>query len=234
MAVAIITVTRMTERLALLRLMQLVSPGLPVGAYAYSQGLEYAVDAGWINDEHSARDWILGILEYGLASLDVPVFVRLYNAWVNTDEAGLQYWNDFLFAARESTELQQEEQHLGRALGRLLLSQGLADAQTWRSADRVCFATLFALAAVRWEIALPDATTGYLWAWTENQTMAATKLVPLGQTAAQRILSQAQPAIAAAVETGSILKNQDICGALPGLTLASALHETQYSRLFRS
>ena len=224
----------MTKQGALLRLLQLASPALPVGAYAYSQGLEYAVETGWVNDENSACDWMLGILQYGLARLDVPVFSRLYKAWENADESGVQQWNDYLFAARESAELQQEEQHLGRALARVLSSQGIGEAKSWQSIDRACFATMFSLAAVRWKIALLDAATGYLWAWTENQTMAATKLVPLGQTAAQQILSQAQPMIVTAVETGLSLDDEDISGALPGLAIASALHETQYSRLFRS
>ena len=224
----------MTERLALLRLLQLASPALPVGAYAYSQGLEYAVETGWVSNQNSARDWMLGILQYGLARLDVPVFSRLYKAWENADVTGVQHWNDYLFAARESAEMQQEEQHLGRALARVLDSQGIADAKSWQSAERVCFATMFTLAAVRWEINLPNAATAYLWTWAENQAMAATKLVPLGQTAAQQILSQAQPVIVSAVETGLSLDDESISGALPGLAIASALHETQYSRLFRS
>ena len=224
----------MTKQGALLRLLQLASPALPVGAYAYSQGLEYAVETGWVNDENSARDWILGILQHGLAQLDVPVFARLYKAWDIADEIDVQQWNGYLFAARESAELQQEEQHLGRALARVLISLGIADAKPWQSTERVCFATLFALAAAHWRIDLPNAATAYLWAWTENQVMAATKLVPLGQTAAQQILSQAQPMIVTAVETGLSLDDEDISGALPGLAIASALHETQYSRLFRS
>jgi len=224
----------MAECLALLRLLQLASPALPVGAYAYSQSLEYAVETGWVSDQQSARSWIFGVLQYGLARLDVPVFSRLYKAWENTDETDVQHWNDYLFAARESAELQQEEQHLGRALARVLVSLDIADAKPWQSTERVCFATLFALAAVRWEIALPGAATAYLWAWTENQTTAATKLVPLGQTAAQQILSQAQPLIVTAVATGLALSDTEISGALPGLAIASALHETQYSRLFRS
>ncbi|MEZ5593781.1 MAG: urease accessory UreF family protein [Gammaproteobacteria bacterium] len=224
----------MTDNLALLRLLQLVSPSLPVGAYAYSQGLEYALEAAWVQDESSARDWIFGVLQHGLTYLDVPVFARLHQAWASNNTDNVQYWNDYLFAARESAELQQEEQHLGRALARLLSNQGMVAAQPWQGADRVCFATLFTLAAVCWDISAPAAANGYLWSWTENQTMAATKLVPLGQTAAQRILSQAQPFIVAAVNEGLTLDDADITGALPGLALASALHETQYSRLFRS
>ena len=220
--------------LALLRLMQLVSPALPVGAYAYSQGLEYAVHEAWITDEQETAGWILGLLRHPLSRLEIPVFARLYRAWQVDSPADIVRWNDWLYASREAAELQREDQHLGRALARLLTDLGLPAAAPWRTADRVCFATLFSLAAVRWGIPLNDAALGLLWAWTENQVAAAAKLGLLGQTASQRLLSRAMPEIAAAVAQGLALDDDGIGCAAPGLGLASAGHETQYSRLFRS
>jgi len=221
--------------IALLRLLQLVSPALPVGAYAYSQGLEYAVTQGWIKDETSTADWLQGLLHHPLCYLDVPVFARLYQAWAASDLDGVNHWNAWLYASREAKELQQEDRHLGTALARLLADLGLDEAESWRSAPRVCFATLFSLAAARWEIALPTAVQGYLWSWTENQVAAATRLIPLGQTASQRILTRLLTEIVIVSQRGlDIQDNDDIGCAAPALGLASALHETQYSRLFRS
>lgn len=223
-----------TDDLALLRLMQLVSPALPVGAYAYSQGLESAVTQQWVKDEESAWVWIDGLLRNPLCFLDVPLFARLYRAWQAKDTDKVNEWNAWLYAGREAAELQQEDRHLGTALARLLADLGVAEATAWRSAPQVCFATLFSLAATRWNIALPTATQGYLWAWAENQVAAANRLIPLGQTAGQRILQRLVPAIIHAVHQGLAIDDDEIGCAAPGLALASIGHETQYTRLFRS
>lgn len=222
------------DGLALLRLLQLASPALPVGAYAYSQGLEAAVERGWIKDEHTAGQWILGLLRHPLTWLDAPLLARLHRAWTAGDEAGVNHWNGWLFASREAAELQAEDHHLGSALARLLADLGIARAMPWRSAPRACFATLFALAAAEWGVPCRAAVMGYLWAWCENQVMAAARLVPLGQTAGQRLLSRAMPEITAAADRGLALADDDLGFAAPGLALAGMLHETQYSRLFRS
>ena len=219
---------------ALLRLLQIVSPALPIGAYAYSQGLETAVARHWVTNETEAEQWIGGLLRHPLTYLDMPLFVRLYQAWKSGDMGGVSDWNAWLYASREAAELQQEDRYLGIALARLLADLGLVEAKPWRGAPRVCFATLFSLAAVRWEIPLVDAAKGYLWTWTENQVAAAIKLIPLGQTSGQQILSRLLPEIVTAVQHGIALEDADIGYATPGLGLASALHEAQYSRLFRS
>ncbi len=220
--------------LALLRLLQLCSPALPVGAYAYSQGLECAVERRWVRDEASASDWILGLLRHSVRRLDLPVFTRLYTAWRAVDVAEIHRWNAQLYASREAAELQREDQHLGAALARLLTDLGIEEAEPWRNTSRVCFATLFSLATVKWEIALPEAAAGYAWAWVENQIAAATRLIPLGQTAGQRLLITAGPVLLDVVREGLALPDEDIGAAAPGLALAGTLHETQYSRLFRS
>ena len=214
--------------------MQLCSPALPVGAYAYSQGLECAVERGWVRDQASASDWILGLLDHNVRWLDIPILARLYRAWRERDADAVWHWNARLHASREAAELQREDQQLGAALARLLADLGLDEAAAWRNTPRGCFATLFSLAAARWDIPLLETTTGYAWAWTENQVTAATRLIPLGQTASQRLLVAAGPAITAAVAHGLALPDEEIGAAAPGLALAGALHETQYSRLFRS
>ena len=219
---------------ALLQLLRLASPALPVGAYAYSQGLEYAVAVRWVHDEASARAWILGLLEHALGRLDVPVLSRLYGAWEENDAQAVDDWNRLLYASRESAELQAQDRQLGAALARLLAGLDMPEARTWVTDGHATFATLYALAAVRWCIPLREAAGGYLWSWSENQVMAAIKLVPLGQTAGQRLLSAVVERIPGVLERGLTLPDAEIGFLAPALAIASALHEAQYSRLFRS
>lgn len=230
-------ITRMTDvadHTALLRLMQLVSPALPVGAYAYSQGLEWAAHQGWVHDEKSAAQWLQDLLRQVVCRVDVPVLIRLHHAWRCRDTAALEYWSAFLRAGRESAELQNEDRQLGMALARLLKELDVPGADSWLTHRAASFATLFALAAVHWNITLAQTCIGYLWTWAENQTSAALKLIPLGQSAGQRLLSRAAEIIPAAVQEGLHITDDAIGAFAPGLALASARHETQYTRLFRS
>lgn len=222
------------DDVALLRLLQLASPALPVGAFAYSQGMESAVECGWVRDEHAAGTWIEGLLTNALVQLDVPVFARLHRAFVQSDAAAVDYWSRFLYACRETAELRAESRQVGNAAALLLNDLGLGEAAPWASSPHASFATVFALAAAYWNIACRPAAVAYLWGWTENQVTAAIKLIPLGQTAGQRLLARAIAAIPGAVAQGLALDEVDIGALTPGLALASALHETQYSRLFRS
>lgn len=219
---------------ALLRLLQLTSPALPIGAYAYSQGLEHAVTVGWVHDAHTAERWILGILGEGLARLDLPVLLRLQRAWLEDDEDALQQWAAFLRGCREAAELQEEDRQLGQALARLLRDLDVGAAAAWTHHRHAGLAVLFALAAARWSIPPIVAAHGYVWVWVEHQVAAAVKLIPLGQTAGQRLLSRAAALIPAAVAEAVALDDDDIGFAAPALAIGSALHETQYSRLFRS
>lgn len=187
-----------------------------------------------MRDEATAGDWILGLLAQHWRRLDIPLFARLYHAWQAQDFAALHRWNVLLYASREAAELQQEDRQLGLALARLLSDLGLEEATAWRSAQRVCFATLFSLAALRWQIPLSAAATGYAWTWLENQITAATRLLPLGQTASQRLLIAAGPILTETVAMGLNVTDEAIGASAPGLALAGMLHETQYSRLFRS
>ena len=219
---------------ATLRLMQLCSPMLPVGAYAYSQGLEFAVSSGWVKDDNTASIWIKGLLGNTLTNLDIPVLSRLHKAWLVNDKKNVLYWNDYLFASRDSGELQAEDQQLAHALARLLGDLGIPEAMVWKKNSRGCFITLFSLGVAQWKIPINDASWGYLWMWAENQVLAAIKLVPIGQTSGQKILSSAIEIIPKLVSTGLSLKDEDIGYTAPGQGIASALHETQYTRIFRS
>src|ERR1700709_700841 len=89
--------------LSMLRLCQLVSPALPIGAYNFSQGLEYAAHLGDVHDEASTRDWILGVAEHAVGTLDLPLLLRMHDAWMNNDEFTARNWSMYLLASRETT-----------------------------------------------------------------------------------------------------------------------------------
>lgn len=218
----------------LLHLMQLVSPALPVGAYAYSQGLEYAVERGWVYDMNSAVDWLGEVLNHSVGGLDLPVLLRLLKAWRQGDWQAVQDWNDTLQAARETRELLLEDVQMGEALLRLLVSLELPSAQRWPQQKSISFATGFAMAAHHFDINDDDALSGFAWSWLENQVAAAIKLVPFGQTDGQRLLMTLMPCIETTVAEACVREDHDIGAGLPGLAVVSMQHETQYSRLFRS
>lgn len=219
---------------SLMRLMQLTSPSLPVGAFAYSQGLESAVELGVLKDLDSARGWIQNIMHQGLGRLELPIFYRLYQAWDVNDDVQLKALNAQLFAQRETSELHAEDAHMGSALSRLLSSLDMQGTTLWVRGEPLSFTTMFALAAVRWNIDMSQAATGLVWSWMENQVAAAIKLVPLGQTDGQRLIGELLQEIPALVTQSSQLKDDEIGSSLPMLAILSAQHETQYSRLFRS
>jgi len=220
--------------LSSLRLWQLISPALPVGAYAYSQGLEYALHANWLCDGDDVQAWIKGQVENTLCSLDVPVLSRLYTAWSENNTEMVNYWSQFLLASRESNELVNEDIQLGRALATLLSDLDITEADEFRFSDNSAFLNLLALAGVKWQVPINQLAQGYLWSWCENQVAAAIKLVPMGQTKGQKILLAVSESIPVASASGLVLSDDDVGAMAPGLGIASALHETQYSRLFRS
>jgi urease accessory protein len=219
---------------SLLRLCQLVSPALPIGAYHFSQGLEYAVHAEWVRDETSAYEWISGIAQYAIGTLDLPILLRMHAAWRENDELAVQRWSRQLIASRESFELRAEERHMGKALAKVLVELDIAAAAAWISRDDASYAAMFSLASVTWSIDSSSAAQAYLWAWTENQVLAALKLLPIGQSAGQRILNRILPTIPNIVTRAGEAIDDDIGIATPLHGMSSAWHETQYSRLFRS
>jgi urease accessory protein len=228
----------MTNSLALTRLLQLASPLLPVGAFAYSQGLESAVDDGFVHDAASARRWILNCLELGLARFEAPILLRLIAAWTADDTAAVSRWNTRFLASRESAELHAETVQMGFSLRRLLLDldeeHHRSEFDSLQAIEPLSYPAAYAFAAARWQAEPRDALTAYLWSWCENQVSAGLKSVPLGQVAGQRILVEAQTAVVRAVDRAASLADHELANLLPALAIAGARHETQYSRLFRS
>lgn len=213
--------------------MYLISPALPIGAYAYSQGQEYAVDAGWLKGEEALSHWMAGVMKHSLATTDLPLLIKLHSSWLNNNINNVLKQNQFLRASRETKELLLEDEQLGLGMVRILETHNINDHKI-EGLTKPSFVTLFALAGVKWEIELDDLLYGLVWTWLENQVAAATKTVPLGQTQAQKILMKLSDDIPEVIDGAKGISEERIGSGLPGLALASCLHERQYSRLFRS
>lgn len=218
---------------SLMHLLRLTSPSLPVGAFSYSRGLEAAVRHGWVTDEATAGNWILGVLEHSFAAFDGAMLPRLMRALERDDLNAFRAYDEWLSSGRESMELQLEDRRMGEALLRLLRDLGVRHADALAQVP-LGYAAGFALAAGHWGVAEGEALRGLMWSVVESQVAGAIRLVPLGQTAGQRILIAAGPAIERAAEKAEMLPEDEIGNAAIGLAMASAWHETQYSRLFRS
>ena len=222
---------------ALSRLLQLASPMLPVGAYSYSQGLEWAIEVGDVSDEKSALTWIADVAAIYMTDFELPILKRLYAAWENADDAQIAYWNDVYLAGRDSSETMAETQQMGMSL--LKLQQQLVE---WPQpffdlAAQIsipAFPTIYTASACAWQIDEHDMLHAYLWSWMENQVSVTMKTVPLGQVAGQRMLSTLAKQITTCVDSALQRADNEISNFCPALTLASCQHETQYSRLFRS
>lgn len=217
------------------RLLQLASTLLPVGAYSYSQGLEWAIEDGQVHDRASAEGWIGDVLRHGLARFEAPLWWRLYHAWARNDFAGVADANALFVASRETAELRAESLQMGTSLRRLLLDiiELETPTRTCLSAlEPIGFPSAYTLAAHTWGIPAADALQAYVWGWLENQVSVLMKAVPLGQTDGQRVLLRLGADIPPMVDAAA--GTESLSNFLPGLAIASCRHETQYSRLFRS
>ncbi|WP_440876783.1 urease accessory protein UreF [Thalassotalea sp. PLHSN55] len=219
------------------RLLQLCSANLPVGGFSFSQGLEFAVDNGWINNSSDTASWIEINLFEAIARTDLAILARLYRAIANDNVSDFQYWDQHLQACRESSELLLADVAMGKALIRLLTNLDRIDEKNYQHflpGSDISFVSAFALTAYLCELDLTSVQSGYCWTFIDNQVAAATKLVPLGQTQAQNLLFDLTEKVDAAIAVAEKLTDDEIGGSLPHLAMASAWHETQYSRLFRS
>ena len=217
-----------------LHLMHLVSPSLPTGAFTYSQGLEWAVECGWVADEESLQQWTGDLMVSSMVSLDLPVLQRMYLACVEGSHRELAYWTDFLLASRETRELRHEERNRGRAMLALLPELGMAAGEEFMPALGESQLGGFAFAAAHWEIPVEETLSGYLWSWLENMTLAGVKIIPLGQSAGQRVLSRLTRRIPECIQRSRQFSDDEIGSSTPAQAIASCLHETQYTRIYRS
>jgi urease accessory protein len=227
---------------SLIALMWLASPALPVGGFSYSEGLEAAIDAGYVHNEASATPWVCDQLQLTLARADLVVLRDTLQAWQTQDTHTLHAIDQWVRQTRESAELRLQTEQMGRSLVEWLKithpAAALSIAAIWpASAPTYPVAFGIALATLLGPNAAQNPTpalTAYAFSWAENMVQAALKAVPLGQSAGQRMLQQLglaiPPAIAQALSTPAHAKQS----FSPMLAILSARHETQYSRLFRS
>lgn len=224
MATCMVPAADMTTITNLVRLLQLASPTLPVGAYSYSQGLEAAIEAGIVEDAAGAEAWIGDVLEFSPGRMEAPMLFRFLG------DEDVEHRNAQFLATRETAELRAETVQMGYSLNRLLPSLGIEPL----AIEEPSFPAVYAAAARAWQIDPGEAVQAYLWSWLENQVMAAVKAVPLGQTDGQRILLHLSARIPGIAERAATAGDEDLGNFAPGLAILSSKHETQYSRIFRS
>lgn len=233
------TAATLTTDAALLQLIWLASPALPVGGFSYSEGLEAAVETGRVRDEATAADWIVDQLHLTLARADLPVLLRAVSAFrANEDVSALDHW---VRQTRETSELRQQTEQMGRSLGEWMKSiggdasppyePGRADTGVRRD---LTYPLAFARAASASTASPRDIALAFAFGWAENMMQAAIKAVPLGQSAGQRILLRLAREIPLAVDHALAVPEGAQQSFAPMLAILSARHETQYSRLFRS
>jgi urease accessory protein len=225
------------EAAAQYRLMTWLSPAFPVGAFSYSSGIEWAVEAGDIGDAASLRGWLESMLADGPGFCDGVFLAQTHRAASSGDAAGLAEIVELAAAFAPSRERQLETSAQGRAFVEIARS-----AWNCASLDRLiacCGGAIVypvAVGLVSAAHAIPLAATmhAFLHALTSNWISAGARLVPLGQTDSQRVLAQLEPVVAATARRAVAAALDDLGSATFRADLASMRHETQYTRLFRS
>jgi len=214
----------------LLPLLWLASPALPVGGFSYSEGLEAAVEAGLCTTGEAAGDWLSQQLQLSLARADLVVLKRAIAAWREDDLHAVRSANDWMLQTRESSEFRQQTEQMGRSMVEWLRSVREPAAQ--RASFHLTYPVAWALAAASFDVDLRGALCAYAFGWAENMAQAAVRVVPLGQSAGQRVLSRLAAEIPAAVAAALACESPQAFS--PMLAILSSRHEHQYSRLFRS
>jgi len=229
----------------ILKLLQLSSSALPLGAYSYSEGLETAIEKDQIRGKEELQQWMSQELSHGAIRLETALMLRGYRCWVTQDWEGLQHWNHWTSAVKETSELRKQSWQMGNTLIRLLLSL-----ETVRSEKKQAhwglepginvignpcnYGIAFGIGAAHWQIEEHSAVLGYLHSWATNLMNAGVKLIPMGQTLGQQLLLELHPEMETAATSILTLQDDDLYTCSWGLGLASMKHEIQYTRLFRS
>jgi urease accessory protein len=215
---------------ARLKLFQLVSPALPVGAFSYSEGLEVLVQQGLLAGPQDLEPWLCAELQRGAVAMEAAALGTLFSALRGGDRAAVVELDGWLLAQREAVEVRAQQRQMGQSLLLLLADLG------WPlpGGAPLAWPAAFAWAALCLELGSPDLEEAYLYSWVANQISAAVRLVPLGPTQGQRLQLALAPLIAEqAAELSSSDPRQLWNGGI-GAGLAQLQHAELYSRLFRS
>jgi urease accessory protein len=221
----------------LYRLMAWLSPAYPVGAYSYSSGIEWAVEACDIKDAGTLKAWLAVMLADGGGFCDAVLFAHAHRAVAGEDDDALSAVAELASAFAPSKERHLETTAQGAAFVETTHAAWPCAAldklkQVWDGL--VAYPVAVAVAAGGHGIALEPSLAAYLQAVAANWVFAGLRLIPLGQTDGQRVLAALEPVIAATVARALATSLEDIGSAAFRADLASVRHETQYTRLFRS
>lgn len=224
----------------LVRLMNWLSPSFPVGAYSYSHGIEYAVDTGLIHDRETLRDWVSEVIAAGTGRVDAGLHRAAHEAVRNRDETLFVWALEHGDAMRATRELGEETENQGQAflaaVARPWPAAGLDWAQEKAAEQQrpMVYPVAVGAVAAAQDIPLEPALAAYLHALAANLVSAGIRLIPLGQSDGQQALADLEPVILDAVAQALERDREDIGQAALMVDWASARHETQYTRLFRS
>jgi urease accessory protein len=217
-------------------LMTWLSPAYPVGAYAYSHGLEQAVETGQARDRGALQDYVACVLEQGGGSIDLVLLASAWRAAVAEDRAAILEIAELAQAMRATSELSLETMQQGAAFAAATRAAwpgtALDELEPEVLADLAYPVTVGLACAGR--VPLRAALVAFAQACAANLVSAGLRLIPLGQTDGQRALAALAPVARRAAERAAVAKLEDIGAAAPLIEIASMRHETQYTRLFRS
>jgi urease accessory protein len=219
----------MNTNTELLRLLTWLSPAFPTGGFAYSHGLEWAVEAGGVSNETILKDWLIDILRYGSGWTDA---ILLRHAHRTPNKAALQNLCELGAAIAPAKERRSETLAQGEAFTRA--------AQPWRIEQTtipqgpVPYPIAVGALAAEHGISEDAATSGYLQAITTNLISAAVRLIPLGQTAGLRVVAALEDTIVTVASETATATLDDLGGACFHCDIAAMRHETQHTRLFRT
>ncbi|MCY7334037.1 MAG: urease accessory protein UreF [Pseudanabaena sp. CAN_BIN31] len=234
------------DSLPLLRLLQITSPALPVGAYSYSEGIEYLCNVGIIQTDHDLYDWLKREMNFGFIVNEAAIALRAHQAVMSDDMSALSYWNNWLSATRETEEVRLASWQMGQSLmklwdqlpddqdDRLSISKLLPTAKDNSQGKGCNYAIAFGIVSANLGIDASNMVSGYIYGWLANLVSAAVRAVPFGQTTGQQILFRLSDDVLDSSQLALERSDDELewCGW--GSSLASTNHETQYSRLFRS
>lgn len=222
---------------ALYRLMAWLSPSYPVGAFSYSSGIEWAVEAGDIGDATTLTDWLSLMMSDGSGFCDALLFVHSHRAAADNDASALRDAAELAAAFSPSKERHLETTAQGAAFLTATRAAWPCEAldllaRTWDGP--VAYPVAVATSCAGHHIGAPSALPAFLHAVAANWISAGVRLIPLGQTDGQRVLAALEPIIAATAARALASSLDDLGSAAFRSDLASMRHETQYTRLFRS
>jgi urease accessory protein len=241
MITIMVTSTIMTTDDALYKLLSWMSPAWPIGAFAHSSGLEYAVERGWLSDAASTEAWIGDMIARGTIATDSILFVHAHRAAMALDGERLIEVAELAAATSTGAERRIEASAQGAAFRRI--ARATASAPALDLLDDVDdaalnYAVVAAATMAGHGIALRPALTAFLHSAAANLVSAAQRLVPLGQTDGQRIIRALRDAVAETAARAAQSSDGDPFDSIASATLVADLacmaHETQYTRLFRT